>query len=220
MLERNRSRAQRHPMIRGHRALMGEGSATWLPMFWPQVRCVRIDKIRMLKVNSIIYSTGLIPLIHSAPDHSPNLLTLLPETPLTSNLDFNTVVPFACWLQFKVTKGPACPSVLLSVGLKRLDWRALICRCESSYIYMKSSLFHRIPRFSICLELNPSWAERPLRSWRTVTWFPTDTSFLACVSHSSTRFWTLSQQRAWHLLSLDYIRVRAEGSVPTANGIS
>jgi len=37
----------------------------------------------------------------------------------------------------------------LSVGLKGLDWRALICRCESSYIYIKQSVLQD----SICLEL-------------------------------------------------------------------
>ena len=37
----------------------------------------------------------------------------------------------------------------MSVGLEGLDSRALICRCESSYIYINQSVLQD----SICLEL-------------------------------------------------------------------
>jgi hypothetical protein len=40
-------------------------------------------------------------------------------------------------------------TIIMSVGLKGLDSRALICRCESSYIYINQSVLHD----SICLEL-------------------------------------------------------------------
>jgi hypothetical protein len=40
-------------------------------------------------------------------------------------------------------------SQLLSVGLKGLDWRAMIYRCESSYIYINQSVLQD----SVCLKL-------------------------------------------------------------------
>jgi hypothetical protein len=54
-------------------------------------------------------------------------------------------------------------SSYLYVGLKGLDWRAVICRCESSYLYLKTSLFHGDSTLQ-CL---------PSRTGGSVMWFPT-----------------------------------------------